>query len=252
MLKIVLINTYILIIISNTCGQYTIDRSAGKRPDWINIIPEKYFIGIGTHPELSSAMRISKGNAYKELFEYLGIKLKDSVISFNGDLLIDKIGWSGPQQVVKEYRIIEMYWELMSKEANNGTYNPDPKENNLQYIYYTLIGRGPSRQPPSNLIAGSLSMLIPGAGQYYKGQSNKGFWIFFTEAILVSSYFALNVVSQNYYEEALIQSDMDSQNHFMNLSNIYSTGAKVSGGLAIVIYLVNIIDAFTVDGEKTF
>jgi hypothetical protein len=241
-----------LILITAANGQYTIDRSAGKRPDWINIIPEEYFIGIGTHTELSSAMRISKGNAYKELFEYLGIKLKDSVISFNGDLLIDKIGWSGPQQLVKEYRVIEMYWELMSKERNYGSYNSKSEGNNLQYIYYTLIGKGPSRQPPSNLIAGSLSMLVPGAGQYYKGQSSKGFWIFFTEAILVSSYFALSVISQNYKDEAFKQQNVDSQDHFMNLSNIYSTGAKISGGLAIVIYLVNIIDAFTVDGESSF
>ena len=96
------------------------------------------------------------------------------------------------------------------------------------------------------------SLLVPGWGQFHKGEPGKGWKFLITEITLTSSFFISNYFSQNYNQKAMIERDLDNREYYNTWSDRSYTIGTLSGVFAGAIYVYNIFDAVISPGAKKY
>ena len=96
------------------------------------------------------------------------------------------------------------------------------------------------------------SSLVPGWGQFYKGENKKGFRLLLSDMALVSTYFIASYLSRDYNRRAFDVRDASRREFYNDWSNRSFTISSISGIMAGVIYIYNILDAISADGVKRY
>ncbi|MFH2029983.1 MAG: hypothetical protein ABIJ40_05060, partial [Bacteroidota bacterium] len=96
------------------------------------------------------------------------------------------------------------------------------------------------------------SALIPGWGQFHKGEPQKGWRFLISETACVSSFFISNYFSRNYSQKAENERDYDKRKFYNDWSNRSYTIGTVSGIVAGAIYIYNVFDSVTAKGAKRY
>ncbi|MDP2208418.1 MAG: hypothetical protein Q8K98_06555 [Bacteroidota bacterium] len=123
------------------------------------------------------------------------------------------------------------------------------------YTFWSLVKIPKTKgfeSPPSSFSPVWRSTLLPGWGQLYKGQNTKGFLIAGTEVILVSAAFIfhnLKLTAKTDAENSRTQALRDYYNDQTNLYEDISLGCFIAAG---AIYIFNISDAISSEGEKVY
>ena len=129
-----------------------------------------------------------------------------------------------------------------------------------QCKYYVLI-RIPRKREYANMAISKpygvspiwRSIIIPGWGQIYKKEKTKGYLILSSEALLVASTIIFRVIGSNYNQKAVNYSyDEDQRKIYEKNADRAYLIANTSMIIGGVIYLYNIIDVISSEGEPKF
>ncbi len=96
------------------------------------------------------------------------------------------------------------------------------------------------------------STIVPGWGQFHKGEQKKGWRFLISETVFVSSFFISNYFSQNYSRKAENDQNYDNRKFYNDWANRSYTIGTVSGIIAGAIYAYNIFDSVTSKGVKQY
>ncbi len=139
-------------------------------------------------------------------------------------------------------RIIDEYWVI-----SNGQYDID--------VLYTVADKnvyGGSYDDNITVsskygVAGFLSV-VPGVGQFYKGDKLKGSLILGGEIIAAGGIILCENTRASYAKKMIEQPKHASE--YNSLADTWETGRNICIGAAAAIYIYNLIDAFTAIGAK--
>lgn len=87
------------------------------------------------------------------------------------------------------------------------------------------------------------SAIGPGWGQFYKGATAKGVVIIVGEVIAIPSAVVLYVMSSNDASDARKAEKQSDRTFFQDRSDKLYVGSLVAGGIAVALYVYNVIDA---------
>lgn len=133
----------------------------------------------------------------------------------------------------------ERYHELEGTSHTVWSLVKIPKKNSIE-------------SPPNKFSPIWRSALVPGWGQFYKGQKTKGWLIISSEAVLIPSGFIfqnLMLTAHNDAQNARTQALRDYYNDQASLYQNISLGVLIAAG---AIYVFNVIDALTSEGAKIY
>jgi hypothetical protein len=230
-----------------------------ERPYWTRSVPKgylnDYFIGLGTSS-------ISEADAHKQALE----KAIESIIKVNGFTVsssvrdttvvtqitqndfsnfelvkktVTELSIDGKSTTVSGLREEENYFESDGKYFNVWSLIKIPKKTSIE-------------SPPNSFSPVWRSVLLPGWGQFFKGQNTKGFLIAGAEVALIPSAFIFNnlkLTAKANAENSRTQALRDYYNDQTNLYEDISLGCFIVAG---AIYIFNIFDAISSEGEKVY
>jgi len=237
-----------------------VDQSASNKPIWTIEPPSgKYYIyytGVGSSPNsLSGAKEQAIANVLSEIIMEGKITADSRIRTFheqsNQGIVSEvsrEIQQTGTATAIEGLRKEEEYWQTIKTPSG------------ILYQYWILM-----KIPKSEFAGLDLnidqnygfapvwrSTMVPGWGQFYKGESKKGWRFLISETALVSSFFISNYFSQNYSQKAESERDYDRRKFYNDWSNRSYTIGTVSGILAGVIYCYNVFDAISTKGAKRY
>jgi len=231
------------------------NRSQKKTPNWIKDPPEGqyyiYFNGIGdSENSLSNAKKLAISDAISSIVMEGPIEINSKIISFlteNKDSVVSEVMIKGKSSIAGLI-IEENYWETTKSEKG------------LSYNYWILlkmiksgyVGKKLPEQKGFGLAPVWRSALIPGWGQFYKGESDKGWRYLISETALVPTTFISMYFSQNYHNKAENERDYDKRKFYNDWSNRSYTIGTISGIVAGAIYVYNVFDSITAKGAKKY
>jgi hypothetical protein len=241
-------------------SQKIIEQSSSNKPSWLIEPPSgiffKYYSGIGSSSTaLSGAKEQAIANLLSELIMENEINASSEINTFhqqsNAGIISEvsrEILHTGETTTITGLQKEEEYWQII--QSKNG----------LVYQYWILmkvpkpgfegtdltIKQGYGVKP---LIK---SILVPGWGQFHKGEQKKGRQFLISETILLSSFVISNYFSQNYNDKAQSELDTDKRKFYNDWSDRAYKIGTVSGILASAIYAYNIFDAITSKGKKRY
>lgn len=256
---------YFLFLSFTFCfSQKIITSSANKKPEWIEQIPKgqqfDYYSGIGTSMNsLEAAKKSALSNAISEIIYNTDIKVElnetfsskiketDNQISFQDEIIKD-IKISGSSNLIKGLKKEEEYWQIL--KADNGKL----------YHFWVLLKVSKTGKSFSKFDSDKgygiapiwRSSLIPGWGQFYKGEDTKGWTFLATETILVSSIFITMHFSSSFEDKANMERDLDNRQFYNDKADQFYTASIISAVLAGAVYVYNIFDSVTSKGEKIY
>ena len=111
--------------------------------------------------------------------------------------------------------------------------------------------------PTEKLSYGSIpiykSMIVPGWGQYHKGQPKKGLLFLIGEGLAVSSVFISDYLYKDYNQKAWeAKRNEDLRDDYNTLSGQWKTVRTFSFIGAAAIYLFNVADVISSKGAKLY
>jgi len=239
-----------------------------KTPGWVRDTPEgqyfNYFNGLGTsNKSLSDAKKLAISDAISTIIMQGEIKIDSKIFTSVSENTISKgrninttirdsvaseVMIKGQSSYIEGLAIEEEYWH--TRKLSKG----------LLYDYWILM-----KVPKSEYIGFDIpvqkgygfapvwrSALIPGWGQFHKGEPQKGWRFLISETACVSSFFISNYFSQNYSRKAENERDYDKRKFYNDWSNRSYTIGTVSGIVAGAIYIYNVFDSVTSKGAKKY
>ena len=249
-------------------AQKVIERSSPDKPSWAIEPPTgKYFIyysGIGTSStSLADAKKQAIANVLSEInmeeniliTSELQTRISEKSEKINGELktsLIDEaiqevIAKGGPS-IIENLTKDEEYWQKI-KNLDGISYEywllmkiPKPEYDNLDLRMKQGYGKTPVWK----------SVIVPGWGQFHKGEPKKGRRFLISETVFVSTFFISNYYSHNYSRKAENERDYDRRKYYNDWSNRAFGIGTVSGIIAGAIHVYNIFDSITAKGAKKY
>ncbi len=254
--------------VSTLIGQQIINSSSYHAPDWTVEPPTgkyyTYYTAIGvSESSLAAAQKQAITNilssiimersvlvqselltSISEKSETLHGKTETSIV----DAAIQEVIAKGESSRIENLTKEEEYWQVVSKGDN------------LVYEYWILM-----KIPKPEFASLDLSVeqgygitpiwksaIVPGWGQFHKGESKKGWRFLISETIFTSSFFISNYFSHNYSSKAENERDYDRRKFYNDWSNRSYTVSTISGIIAGAIYAYNIFDSITSKGSKKY
>ena len=252
----------VIILVSGTIvqGQKIIERSTPRKPAWLTDPPKSkyfsYYSGAGSnYHSLTSAREQAIASVLSEIIMEEKIVIRSEIKDFyketNSGIISEvsrEILQKGTSTVVEGLCKEEEYWQ--SRKTKNG----------ILYEYWVLmkiqkpecvdfdipIKQGYGFSPVLR------SFLIPGWGQFYKGENTKG-WTFLTaETILISSAIVTSYLSKDYNRKAENERDITSIEFYDKWSNRTYSISMITWVSAGVLYVYNIFDSIVSKGVKRY
>jgi hypothetical protein len=240
---------------SSALGQELKASSSTERPKWIAEPPQgyqnDYFVGEGE--STVSLPEASKDGVDNAIRNYLRTKSFEARSQFsqktiqNGEdiqkKVVDELVTNGSSVTIKGMVQVETYYE---------TWNEFGK---IVHHYWVLV-RVPKQkgflEPPTRMSPLWRSVLLPGWGQFYKGQNTKGYIISISEVLLIPAGFILQSLKNT--------ADVDVQNsrtqvlrdYYVDQANTYYNISISCFIAAAAMYIFNILDATISQGEKVY
>lgn len=260
-IRIFVLSVILLLLINNIFAQgLVIDSSSKNKPSWLIEPPKgkyfKYYSGMGSSQNsLDNAKEHAISSVLSEIIMEGEIVVSSVIRDFyqqkNSEIISDvsrEILQKGTSTIIKGLSKEEEYWQ--TKKTTNGLLYecwilmkiPKP-----EYIDFDIPDqKGYGFSPVWR------SALIPGWGQFHKGEPQKGWRFLISETVCVSSFFISNYFSQNYNRKAENERDYDRRKFYNNWSNRSYTIGTVSGIVGGAIYIYNVFDSVTSKGAKRY
>ena len=257
---------YLLFIVFALCFTSTTyaDKSNSFKPKWLtHKLPsnksEGYMFvrvhGVGT------TLDAARQNALVNLSSYLetnhGLKVSSSLKSHTTELLSENTSnhWSQKNEIILEVeeegkllnidcRTIDEYWK-----CKKDTYSID--------VLYTVSTPGNKMSSyKDNIIVTSKygakglwrSAIVPGWGQFYKGDDLKGGLILGGCVIATAGLIFTESERADYDKKIGLTSNTQLKRDYINKRNNFETARNICIGVAAAIYVYNLIDAVTASG----
>ena len=245
--KLVLLDLIIILIAYSTTL---------SQPEWYRNVPSDYkndyFGGMGDGASKVLAAQLALENAVTQLLNYdntVTLELSPTIIrNTNREVItIDSI----KSEIIRETAYeLKIYSESRKIKGLKKLKTDFEREGNT-YTAYVLIYL-PKKNPisPPSAFSQVCRSLIPGWGQFYNGQTTKGFIFLGLDAgLIVAGWILQNRASADevYAQYSRIQSSRD---YYTNDANTYRICSPVAYFLAGVIYIWNIVDAIVNDRER--
>ena len=259
--KVVLLLLAVLIFLPiKVFSQKNIEQSSTKRPSWLVEPPQgtyyKYYSGVGSSPlSLTNAKEQAIANVISEIIMAGEIIANSEIQTFHqqsNDGIIGSVSreiqQTGKTTKIKGLVKEEEYWQ--SIQTVNG----------IIYQYWILMkipkpefsGFDLSVEQGYGYLPIIKSALLPGWGQFHKGESVKGSIFLISETALISTLFISNYYSQYYSAKAANELDNDRRLFYNDWAYRSYTISVVSGITAGALYIYNIIDAVVAKGDKKY
>jgi len=232
-----------------------------SQPRWIAETPpgysNDYFVASGTSAKSrSEAREIAFANVLQKIIQSGTIRVQSSqelssksLEEFrNGQPLSlevvtkieNEIKISGESQTIKGLREEETYSEF---------------DHGLHTVW--LLAKIPKNYPrpysePSPLSPVWRSAIVPSWGQFYKGQSGKGYLIAISEAALIPAGLILNSLQVTNQADAQASHTQVLRDYYNAQANTYSNVSLACFIVAGAVYIYNVVDALVSAGEKEY
>ena len=235
------------------------------RPIWLKELPKGkyyyYFSGVGSSSSIDEAKNIAIGNAlsqnaFKEKLKIIGtlttIKSEQINQSKNGidyelrEKARQELILKSESSTIKGLNIEEEYWDEEKTSAG------------IKYNFWILMKLPKTNNIPAQELTYGItpickSAIVPGWGQFHKGETQKGLLFLVGEGLLVSSIFVSDYLYRDYNQKAWdTKSDIELSNEYNSLSGQWKTVRTFSVVGAAVIYIFNIVDVVSTKGAKIY
>ena len=241
-------------------AQEVVDRSSSELPPWTTEPPVgkyfTYYSGVGSSPNsLSDAKEQSIANVLSEIIMEGEITAESRIETFHQQSkegiiseVSREIQQTGASTTIAGLRKEEEYWQTV--KTGNGLLNqywilmkiPKPEYASLDISVDQGYGIAPIWR----------SALVPGWGQFHKGEKKKGLRLLGSEAVLTSAFVISQHLSQSYSRKASDERDTDRRKFYNDWSNRSYSISMISGIMAGVVYCYNVFDAVTAKGSKKY
>lgn len=186
-----------------------IERSSGKMPKWIQAPPagfmNNYYLGIGTS---SKSYADARNIALLDALTHIG-EARNIQISSTSELQIAEHSNGGivSQKFLRNIKVESAKHEIRGIREQESYFEKTSQNGEMKYEYYVLI-RIPKRvgtrySPPNSFSYVWRSTILPGWGQFHKGQKIRGTSFFLFEAGLITTAYLSAQRSANYHDNAL-------------------------------------------------
>ncbi len=131
------------------------------------------------------------------------------------------------------FRLYDVYWERSCPSYD-------------VYVMVSMPRLTPNSgaKPPITAMDGLWrSMLLPGWGQLYKGQSTAGWTIMGLEAVSLGTGIISAILAQRHYADASSATRQSDQNFFLERGDQFNIAAIVSFSVAAGVYVYNVAHA---------
>ena len=245
---------YIFWIIDLTAMLY-----AQPRPIWISKTPSgyinDYYVGVGrSNISESDARNVALSNALQKIVQNGTIKLKgsqeiktqstekfkngESVSLESVDNIVNEIRVEGESETIKGLREEEYYTE----------------DSDGKYTVWSLV-KIPKMKPrkdlpPTKFAPVWRSAIMPSWGQFYKGESAKGYFIAGGTAVFLTSGFVLSNLKITAESDAKYSRTQVLRDYYNENANTYSNLSLACFIVTTAIYVYNVVDAVAAEGEK--
>lgn len=241
-------------------AQKVVDRSSSELPPWTTEPPVgkyfTYYSGVGSSPNsLSDAKEQSIANVLSEIIMEGEITAESRIETFHQQSkegiiseVSREIQQTGASTTIAGLRKEEEYWQTV-KTGDGLLYQywilmkiPKPEYASLDISVDQGYGIAPIWR----------SALVPGWGQFHKGEKKKGLRLLGSEAALVSTFFICQQISRDYSRKASDERDVDRRKFYNDWANRSYSISMISGIMAGVVYCYNVFDAVTAKGAKKY
>ena len=241
-------------------AQKVVDRSSSELPPWTTEPPVgkyfTYYSGVGSSPNsLSDAKEQSIANVLSEIIMEGEITAESRIETFHQQSkegiiseVSREIQQTGASTTIGGFRKEEEYWQTV--KTGDG----------LLYQYWILMkipkpeyaGFDLSVKQGYGIAPIWRSALVPGWGQFNKGEKKKGLRLLGSEAALASTFFICQQISRDYSRKASDERDVDRRKFYNDWANRSYSISMISGIMAGVVYCYNVFDAVTARGAKKY
>lgn len=244
------------------------NHSQKKLPDWINDIPKSkyytYYNGLGTsNKSLSDAKKIAISDVISTIVMQGKIEIDSKIFTSISENTISSgrnTNTTIRDSVITEVMIKGQSSYIIGLEIEDEYWHTRKSETGLLYDYWILMkvpkpeykGIKIPTQQGYGLSPVWRSVLIPGWGQFYKGESEKGWCLIISETAAIPTFFISRYLSQNYSRKAENERDYDKRKFYNDWSNRLYTIGTISVIIAGTIYVYNIFDSITAKGAKKY
>ncbi len=247
---LILFNIFILFSISYSQIQ-TIENSSDSKPVWLSNPPpgymNDYFIGIGqSESSYTEARNLALDDALKRIVESrkLVASTKSKIIQGNIVSIRDELFKSGQSTEINGLKEEESYYQKYI-------------QNDKMFYEYIVLVKIPKENysgtnPPTKFSYLWRSSLLPGWGQYYKGQEFKGISIFILQLSCITSGYITYNKSVDYSRNAENSIKLSDVEWYNDQSDKYYSISLISWILAGGLYVFNIFDSITSEGKKIY
>lgn len=245
---------------ANLFAQKIIEQSSSKKPSWLIEPPSgkyfNYYSGVGSSSTtLSGAKEQAIANLLSEIIMEGEIVAGSEINTFHQQSsagiiseVSREIQQTGKTTKIQGLQKEEEYWQTMRTK------------NGLVYQYWILMkvpkpgfeGFDLTVEQGYGFTPVLKSLVVPGWGQFHKGEQKKGWRFLISETVFVSSFFISNYFSQNYSRKAENEQNYDNRKFYNDWANRSYTIGTVSGIIAGAIYAYNVFDAVTSKGAKKY
>lgn len=241
-------------------AQRVVDRSASELPSWSTEPPSgvyfTYYSGVGSSPNsLSDAREQSIANVLSEIIMEGEIIAESRIETFhqqsNEGIISEvsrEIQQTGTSTTIAGLRKEEEYWQTV-KTGDGLLYQywilmkiPKPEYTGFDLTVEQGYGFAPVWR----------STLVPGWGQFHKGEKKKGLRLMGSEAAFITMFLVANHFSRDYNRKASSERDTDRRKFYNDWSNRSYTISVIGGIMAGVVYIYNIFDAVAAKGAKKY
>jgi hypothetical protein len=236
-------------------------------PHWIKQIPTGenlhyyYFSGLGeSNQSLADAKEQAVSNAIQQIMMQgeIAISLTSQSKETSSETMGKNARLSSQYELTKEILISGATEKISGLSIEDEYFIVKPSGSLTTYQYWVLIkklkpGKAQWEVSQSYGMQGLWrSTIIPGWGQFYKGEPKKG-WLFLAgEASLISTAIISRQLSINYADKASRENNLENRKFYNRMSTRTYNIALFAGIAGASLYGYNIFDAISAPGAKIY
>jgi len=245
-------------------AQRIVDRSSNDRPDWLfNSLQSEYYYfytGMGSNQDFELARQEAIADIFDQLVEEgtfnvsihstLTTSEQSQVIGQNSSVIlredfVHEVSTTGTAKSLSSLSREGIYWEKRRKWFQS------------EYWCWVLIKRPKSGKAPiiqQGYGSEGLwrSLILPGWGQYYKGERVKGRRLAIGELVTGGIAVLAFYFSDDFSAKAHNDLNYDNRKYYNDISSISYNIGVISSTLAVSLYCYNIFDVITSKGMKRY
>ena len=215
---------------------------AQERPSWIDVLPKPtnttyyYVHAKGSGRTDTEANKAAMNDLNRQILDYLGPAMETKVED-NGETIYQII--NGEQYRIQRKQVCD--WSETASDSRT-----------IQHYLFQVAARG-NQEPifdnyncyPITLdgIAVLKSALLPGLGQFHKGQNAKGVGFLAGEVVSVTGIVVAQSMRHTYINKMNSTNNANLKKAYADRANVCTTVRNISIGAAAAVYVWNVLDA---------